>query len=396
MTEQLPATGERIWQTHARFRELGPVIPLGLPGGVDAWAATSHAAVREVLQGDNRLFGKHLSKWRAYNEGRVPDNWVLMPLVRAEHMLAQDGADHARLRRLMSSAFSPARVKALEPFIERVVDDLLSDMGATADLVPALAEQVPMAVICELFGVPDADRGSIRQWSSVLFSHTATPEDANTAGRDLLAYISGLVEAKRGSSDDDLTTALIRAHDDGDRLSTEELVDSLHLMLVAGHETTLHLIGSAVIALLTHPDQLAAVVESDRWSDAIEETLRLRSPVAGTIFRYALQDVTIAGVTIPAGDAVYLCYSGAVTDPAAYGEDAARFDIDRENRGQLAFGHGPHFCLGAPLGRMEARIALSRLFRRFPEMKLTVDPEQVPYTPSFITSGPMSVPVALR
>ena len=167
-------------------------------------------------------------------------------------------------------------------------------------------------------------------------------------------------------------------------------------MLIAGHETTLHLIGNAVVALLTHPEQLAAVVESDRWSDAIEETLRLHSPVAGAIFRYALQDVTVAGVRIGAGDAVYLCYNGAATDPATYGEDAAHFDIDRKNRSHLAFGHGPHFCLGAPLARLEARVALSRLFRRYPAMELTVDPDEVPYTPSFIVNGPLNVPVKLR
>lgn len=396
MTVQLPAHDDYLWQTYARFRSVGPVIPLEMPGGVMVWAATSHAAVREVLQGEGRLFAKHLSKWKAFGDGLIPKDWVLMPLVRNEHMLMQDGAAHARLRRLVSTAFTPGRVQSLEPFVERVVDDLLDRMGTTTDLVPAFAEQVPMAVISELFGVPSDDRAGIRRWTSVLFSATASPEQANAAGRDLIAYLHLLVESKRGSRDDDLAAALVRAHDDEGRLSTQELVDSLHLMLVAGHETTLHLLSNAVVALLTHPDQLATVIDDGRWSDAIEETLRLHSPVAGAIFRYALQDVIIADVPIPAGDAVYLCLSGAATDPAAYGQDAARFDIDRRNRSHLAFGHGPHFCLGAPLARLEARIALSRLFERFPNMALAMDPDEVPYTPSFLVNGPLSVPVKLQ
>ncbi|MGV9801375.1 cytochrome P450 family protein [Mycobacterium sp. NPDC003449] len=395
MIEKLPATDERIIQTHARFRSLGPVIPLRLPGEVTVWAATSHAAVREVLQGDGRLFAKHLSKWRAYREGRIADDWALMPLLRNEHMLMQDGAVHSRLRRLMSTAFTPRRVQALEPFIEHVVDDLLDNMNQSVDLASDFAEQVPMAVICELFGVPSSDRSNIRTWTSTQFSTTATPEQTAAAARELAAYIRSLVESKRGSRDDDLTTALIRAHDDEGQLSTQELVDSLRLMLIAGHETTLYLISSAVVALLTHPDQLNAVMESNRWPDVIEETLRLHTPVAGSAFRYALRDVTVAGVEISSGEAIYLCYSGAGTDMAAYGDDAACFDIDRK-QSHLAFSYGPHFCLGAPLARLEARIALSRLFRRFPGMSLTVEPEQIPYTPSFITNGPVSVPVTLN
>jgi 2-hydroxy-5-methyl-1-naphthoate 7-hydroxylase len=147
---------------------------------------------------------------------------------------------------------------------------------------------------------------------------------------------------------------------------------------------------------LTHPEQRAAVVEQDRWSDAIEETLRVHSSVAGAIFRYALEEVVVAGVTIPAGDAVYLCYSGAATDPAQYGQDATYFDIDRKNRNHLAFGHGPHFCLGAPLARLEARVVLPRLFERFPHMMLSVDPDDIPHTPSFIMNGPLHVPVSLQ
>ncbi len=218
----------------------------------------------------------------------------------------------------------------------------------------------------------------------MLFSATATPEQAITAGRDLLTYLHLLVESKRVSPAGDLTSALVSAHDHEGQLSTQELVDSLHL------------ISNAVIAFVTHPDQLAAVAEGERWSDAIEVTLRLHSPVVGAIFRYALHDVTIAGIEIPAGDAVYLCYNGAATDPAAYGEDATRFDIDRERRIHLAFGHGPHFCLGAPLARLEGRIALSKLFQRFPHMTLTVGPDEVPYTPSFLVNGPLRVPVKLH
>ena len=227
-----------------------------------------------------------------------------MPFVRNEHMLFQDGAEHARLRRLVSKAFTPGRVRELEPFVEKVVEDLLNRMDTQTDLVPALAEQLPMRVIGELFGVPDADLPDFRQWTKTLFSSTATPEQATAAGRDMLEYLHRLVELKRKSQDDDLTVALISAHDDEGWLTTTELVDMLHLMLVAGHETTMHLISNAAVALLTHPKQRATVAQGGPLArcDRGNAAPALPSRRFGFPVRDPGRDHR--RVTVPAGEAV--------------------------------------------------------------------------------------------
>ncbi|MEV0850145.1 cytochrome P450 [Streptomyces sp. NPDC049954] len=396
---QLPVADEALPATFARFRASGPVVPLELPAGVRAWAATTHAAVREVLDGDDRAFGKHVTHWKALNEGRVPKDWVLMPIVVGDHMLMRDGAEHRRLRRLLAKAFTPARVEGLRPRLEAITDDLLDrladDLGGAepTDLTALFAEPLPIAVISELFGIPEARRPGIREATRVLYSHTSTPGQAHEAHRDLVTSLRDLVQEKRHHPGDDLTTALVHARDEEQGLTEQELVDSLFLLLIAGHETSVHMLGHALVHLLRHPDQLASALAGDRWDAVVDETLRLNPPVAASVFRYALRDVRVAGVTIPAGDPVLLCLGGAATDPEHHGPDVDRFDIAREQRGHLAFGHGPHFCLGAPLARLEGRTALSRLFRRFPGLTLACSPEDVPYSPSFLTYGPLSVPV---
>ncbi|MEV0611720.1 cytochrome P450 [Nonomuraea sp. NPDC050404] len=397
---RLPVPGEPLPLTHARFREAGPVVPVRLPGGVHAWAVTTHAAVLEVLSGDDKLFGKHSSHWGALRDGTVPPDWPLMPLVLGEHMLVRDGAQHRRLRGLLSRAFTRTRVEALRPWMEEMTDTLLdeliahSDGGRTpVDLVPLFTEQVPTAVICELFGVPGAWRAPLRGWTRILVSQDSSAEQIHAAARELMAYLGRLAEEKRHEPGDDLTTALVRAHDDQDRLSAEELADSLFLLLIAGHETAVHLLGHAIVNLFAHPGQLARARDGDLWPDVAEETLRLRPPIAAAIFRYALRPVEIAGVPIAAGEALMVCFGAAATDAARYGPDAGAFDITRGERDHLAFGHGVHSCLGAPLARMEAVVALPRLFGRLPLLRAAVPLEEIPYSRSFLTYGPQSIPV---
>ncbi|MFD0689769.1 cytochrome P450 family protein [Actinomadura fibrosa] len=397
---QLPVPGEPLPRTHTRFREAGPVVPIRLPGGVEAWAVTTYAAVREVLSGDDKAFGKHSSHWAAMRDGTVPPDWPLLPLVLGEHMLVRDGARHRRLRGLLSKAFTRARVEALRPWVEKMIDALLdrivaeSDGGrAPVDLVPLFTEPVPTAVICELFGVPEPWRAPLRGWTRTLVAQDSSAAEIDAAIQELMACLGRLTEEKRHEPGDDLATALVRAHDDGDRLSAQELVDNLFLLLIAGHETTVHLLGHAVANLLAHPGQLARARAGGLWRDVVEETLRLRPPIAAAIFRYALRPVRIAGVPIPAGDALMVCFGGAATDPARYGPDADAFDITREEREHLAFGHGVHTCLGASLARMEADIALPRLFGRLPRMKAAVPLDEIPYSRSFLTYGPQSIPV---
>jgi cytochrome P450 len=344
------------------------------------------------------VFSRDPRHWNALQNGSVPADWPIRPLISGDHLQVKDGADHRRLRGLIARAFTAARVEALAPRITETTAELIEDIAAAgdgADLVQAFNEPLPMSVICDLYGVPVIERGQLRGWTNALLSHASTGEQTATAQKALGAYLASLVELKRREPGDDLTTGLVRAHDEEDRMSDGELVSALWIMLLAGHETTVHLLGNAIVALCAHPDQLALAIERDLWSEVVEETLRYRNSVIGSPFRYTVTDATVEGVHIPAGEALWMSYAHLGTDRERYGDDAGRFDITREQTGHLSFGHGPHFCIGAPLARLEARIALSALFGRFPELSLAIDPDAIPYTPSAITYGPLSLPVNL-
>ncbi|MFI7636712.1 cytochrome P450 [Nonomuraea sp. NPDC049400] len=397
---QIPVPGERTSETIRRYRdENGPVVPIELPGKVDAWIVTSYDMVNEVLANDGTLYSKNPRNFTALNDGTIPPDWPLRQLIGGDHLLTKDGADHRRLRGLINRAFTPGHVRALASRIKEMTDELLDRLAAegdVVDLVRYFTEPLPVNVICELFGVPEQERQQLREWSNVILSHTATPAEAVAAGDGILGYLSAFIQRKRGEPGDDLTTGLIRAQeDDGDRLSDEEMLWILWLVLIAGHESTLHLIANAVLALCTHPGQLALALRDDAWDQVVEQSLRTRSSVVSIMFRYPVADVRLGGVTIPAGVPVLVGVAGAGTDPAKFGGDAARFDISRGQETHFAFGRGPHFCLGAPLARLEARIALSSLFGRFPGLRLAVAEDEIVYSSSLITEGPVALPVAL-
>ncbi|MEU8119367.1 cytochrome P450 [Spirillospora sp. NPDC049024] len=393
-----PAADETPLDTCIRLREIAPVVEVEFPGGVPAYLALTHNAVREILAGDNRTFLRDPRHWPALHDGSIPEDWPLRAIVQGGHLSTKDGDDHRRLRGLVGKAFTPARVQALEPRVRQIVEGLLDGVvaaGDGVDLVPAFTEALPMWVICELFGVPAEDRPRVREWTAALLAHTTPPEEAFATQNALQAYLHGLVEKKRAEPGDDLTTGLVQAGDEGDRLTTDELVGVLWLMLVAGHETTVHLLGHAIVALSQHPDQLELARAEERWDDVVEETLRYRHSVMMTSFRFTAREVTIAGVRIPAGQAVGVVYQASGLDPEEHGESADRFDITRERGARLGFGHGPRYCIGASLARLEGRLALAALYRRLPELTLTIDPDDIPYSPSFFTVGPLSLPVAL-
>ncbi|MEV0143729.1 MULTISPECIES: cytochrome P450 [unclassified Nonomuraea] len=374
------------------------MVEVEFPGGVPAYLALTHTAVREILAGDNKTFLRDPSHWPALHDGSIPEDWPLRAIVQGGHLATVDGADHRRLRGLVGKAFTPARVQALEPRIQQIIDGLLDDVvaaGDGVDLVPAFTEALPMWVICELFGVPAEDRLRLRKWTAALLAHTTPPEEAFATQNELQAFLHDLVERKQREPGDDLTSGLVQARDEGDRLTTDELVGVLWLMLVAGHETTVHLLGHAIVALAQNPDQLDLAKAEDRWADVVEETLRYRHSVMMTSFRFTAEDVTVAGVHIPKGQAVGVVYQASGVDPAQFGESAERFDITREQTGNLGFGHGPRYCIGAPLARMESRLALASLYRRLPRLSLATDPGAIPYSPSFFTIGPLSLPVNL-
>ncbi|MFI6732652.1 cytochrome P450 [Nonomuraea sp. NPDC050451] len=393
-----PAVDENPLDTCIRFREIAPVVEVEFPGGVPAYLALTHKAVREILAGDNKTFLRDPRHWPALHDGSIPEDWPLRAIIQGGHLSTMDGDDHRRLRGLISRAFTPSRVQAMEPRIQQIIDELLDEVvaaGDGVDLVPAFTEALPMWVICELFGIPAEDRLRLRNWTSTLLAHTTPPEVAFATQNDLQAFLHELVERKQREPGDDLTSGLVQARDEGDRLTTDELVGVLWIMLVAGHETTVHLLGYAIVALAQRPDQLALAKAEDRWADVVEETVRYRHSVMMTSFRFTAEDVTIAGVHIPKGQAVGVVYQASGVDPAEYGESANEFDITREQPANLGFGHGPRYCIGAPLARLESRLALATLYRRLPGLSLAIDPDDIPYSPSFFTIGPLSLPVNL-
>ncbi|MFG2885447.1 cytochrome P450 [Streptomyces sp. NPDC048297] len=385
-----------------RLRALGPMVPVELPQGVPAWAATDHETVSSVLHHPDLL--KNPKNWRAYTEGKIPPTWPLLGMVVAETMLNYDGMDHMRVRSLVQAAFTRARIEALRPRIEDIVAGLLDQLagtepGTSTDLRSRFASRLPMEVICELFGLDDAaarDR---------LASDMDALLDSRTSGERILAALEGvqnvtsdLLMRKREEPGEDLTTALIAARDeDEDRLSEKELGDTLFLMLLAGHETTQNLITNAVKNLLQHPDQLSLVREKTvGWSAVVEETLRRDGPVNCVLFRYAAKDLELAGRLIRTGEPVLVSLATTGRDPDAVPDpDAFLLDRPDGSRRHLAFGHGPHFCLGAPLARLEAEVALEALFARFPELYCPVDLDSLEPVPSLSTNCVRELPVVL-
>ncbi|WP_017622901.1 cytochrome P450 family protein [Nocardiopsis chromatogenes] len=358
---------------------------------------TRYETVREVVTHPD--VKKNPVHWRAWREGRIRPDWQLISWVAAENMLARDDDDHTRLRKLVSKAFTPRRVEGMRARIEELVEELLDRMaagGPVADVKADYAYPLPMTVISDLFGVDDdGSRDELHRRIGMMFDQTITPEQALENHEGTQRFLTGLIERKRSSPADDMTSALIAARDeDNDRLSESELVWTLILIIGAGFETTMNVLTNAVQALLTHRDQLDLVVRGERsWSDAVEETLRWNTSIQNVPLRFAAKDLVVEGTTIPAGDALLVSYGSAGRDPRVHGDTADRFDLTREDKSHVSFSHGPHYCLGANLARMELNTALPALFARFPDMELLdTDPEQVP---SIVSNGVVTLRVRL-
>ncbi len=357
----------------ASLRSRCPVHRVRLADGHDAWLVLGHAAARQAL-----------------NHPRVSKDMVAAlgddPSVVAEglpgpafsrHMLNVDPPDHTRLRRLVARAFLPSRVALLEPAIQQTAGELLDQLeargpDAVVDLVEGFAHPLPFRVICELLGVPGADRTALHDWLRTLLRPWAgdPPSEAVAASDAIVGYLGGLVTAKRRSPRSDLVSLLVSTTDG--QLSDQELLSTLFQLIVAGHDTTTSLIGNGVVALFDHPDQLAALVaDTERLPAAVEELLRFSAPVPHATFRRTTEPVEIGGTEIPARQQVLVCLGSANRDPAAF-PDPDVLDIRRPARTHLAFGHGIHFCLGARLARLETRIAFATLLGRFPGLRLAV------------------------
>ncbi|MCX4902988.1 cytochrome P450 [Streptomyces sp. NBC_00878] len=379
------------YPVYAELRAAGPVHRVLDPDGEEVWLVVGYDACRAAFT-DPRLS----RDWhKSGNIAQIVNTEEGQPAL--AHMLMSDPPDHTRLRRLVAREFTPRRMEALAPRVQQIADQLLDAMltgeGRQADLVASFAFPLPMTVICELLGVPDLDRDAFRGWSNEMVARTS-PEAEARAYQEMPAYLGELVAAKRAEPGQDLLSGMIHTVDEGgDRLSSDELIGMCVLLLIAGHETTVNLIGNGMRALFAHPGQLADLrADFGLLDGAIEEMLRYDGPVETCTDRLALEDVEMGGVTIPAGSTVLIAMADADRDAERF-QHADRFDIRRDARGHVAFGHGLHHCLGAPLARLEGRIAIRSLLERCPDLALDAYENELPWMPGLLIRGAREIPV---
>jgi cytochrome P450 len=360
--------------------------------GMPAYLVTRHADVKEVLADSTRFSN---SGRRVFDAPGAPEmSEEERQRMRAGNLLGFDPPEHTRLRRMLTPEFTVRRMRRLEPRIVEIVDEHLDAMAAAgppADLVADFALPIPSLVICELLGVPYTDRASFQARTSRQLDISLPMDERLELAREGRDYMAGLVARAQAEPGDDMLGMLVREH--GHDLSTDELIGIAGLLLVAGHETTSNMLGLGTLALLRHPEQLALVRDDPAAvAPAIEELLRWLGIVHSGIPRTALQDVEIAGVEIPADSLIVLALATANRDPR-FVEDGNHLDVTRDAAGHVAFGHGVHHCLGAPLARMEMRIAFPALLRRFPGLALAVPYDEVGFRAFHFIYGLHTLPV---
>ncbi|OEU92237.1 cytochrome [Streptomyces abyssalis] len=392
----------------ARLRAAGPLAPVELPGGIRVWAVTHHAEARRLLT-DSRLV-KDIETWGAWRRGEIPRTWSMIGLADpGPSMLTFDGAEHRRLRTLTAQALTPRRVESMRPRIEAITSQLLDGLdeldrreraagaGGHVDLKARFAYPLPMNVISELMGIGSDTHPRLRELYDGFFSSVTPPDRVQAIMGELFELFGRIIEDKKRSPGDDLTSALLQASEDGDHLTGEEVLATLQVMIAAGHETTISLIVNAVVALLTHPEQLALVRSGEAsWDGVIEETLRWDPPTTHVLIRFATEEIPVGDRVVGEGEALIVAYGAIGRDEAQHGARAQEFDVTGSPNRHLSFGHGPHVCPGAPLSRLEARIALPALFGRFPDLSLAVPASDLRNKPAVTQNELYELPVRLR
>lgn len=377
------------------LRVEAPVREVIAPGGLKVWLVTRYDDARSALT-DPRLSKNVAVGQKVIERNTIGDTTSMVFATElSAHMLNTDPPDHTRLRKLVNKVFTARAVERLRSRVEEITTELLDAMEHQdqVDLMRAFAYPLPISVICELLGVPLIDRDRFHGWVAAQLSGDL--ERIQEAAPALLGYLHELVDGKRTNPGEDLLTGLVNASDDGDKLNAQELVSMAFLLLVAGHETTVNLIGNGLFALLRHPDQFDALL-ADRslLPGAIEEFLRYEGPVNTASLRHTTEPVELSGVVIPKDELVVVALAAANRDDAQF-PDGGQLDVTRASGGNLAFGHGIHYCVGAPLARLEAEIAFSRLFDRFPQIKLDSDPATLRWRAGTVLRGLETLPVRL-
>jgi len=373
----------------AQMREHDPVLcQPGIDGETLIWFVSRHEDAAAMLLDDERFVrDERLALTEEERAARpMPPGLDLIE----NHMLNRDGDDHRRLRRLVTKAFTPKMVEQLRPRIQAIADELIDGVEAQGqmDLSADYAFPLPITVIAEMLGVPSADHARFKEWSDAIITPVLDDEALerfSTQMGEFVAYLTEFFAARRAEPRDDLVSALLAARDENDALSEAELFGTVVLLIVAGHETTVGLIGNAVVSLLANPDQLELVrADPSLLRGAVEEVLRYEGPVERTLNRWAATDIELGGQTIRRGESVIAILNAADRDPERFPEPD-RLDVRRADTKHLAFGRGSHYCLGAPLARLETEIALETLFRRLPGLRLAVEPAELVWraTPTF-------------
>jgi cytochrome P450 len=373
-------------------------VPLNMPLAKEVVLLTRYADVATLLR-DPRFSKERTNAGLSAGGPPAIIRSIVAPLMNS--MLDKDDPDHARLRRLVQTAFTPKRVEEITGRIAAMSETLLDRMEGRQeiDLIADFAMPLPVGVIADMLGVPEADRSKFVRWSNTLIDGGQSPLTMLMGMPRVIAfmrYIRNLVALRRAEPRDDLTSDLVKAQDAGQQFSADELVSMIVLLLTAGHETTTNLIGNGMLALLQDPEQLSRLrSEPQRIDSAVEELLRFAGPVEMSTFRYAREDMEIAGLPIRKGEAVLGIIAAANRDERQFA-DPDRLDIGRDPNRHLTFGMGGHYCLGAPLARLEGRIAIPMLLQRFPHLRLAKPPAELRWRPQLILRGLKTLPLQTR
>src|SRR5215204_4508352 len=392
-----PAFKTNPYPTYAELRANAPIHRITLEDGRGVWLVTRYEYALAIFKDERFVkdWRKVLTPEQLAQIPQIPP--VMEPL--SKNMLETDPPDHDRLRALVSKAFTPRLITRMRPRIQAIADSLLDaveDKGEM-DLIDDYAFPLPITVMAELLGVPSEDRKKFRAWTDAAVSGNGTAEYLERVlvhhMQAFSDYLLEMFEEKRENPKDDLISALVQAEETGERLSEDELLGMVFLLLVAGHETTVNLIGNGMLALLTYPDQLQKLrKDSSLIKPAVEELLRYDGPVETSTERFAKEDVAVGGTVIPRGEMVLVVIAAADRDPERF-QDPDALDIARLGNRHLAFGKGIHHCLGAPLARMEGQIAIGTLLSRMPELRLKEPYESLAWRPGMVLRGLQSLPV---